>query len=709
MSIRTKLKNFSPWIKEQYEDKKKNFKNDLIAGLIVAIVALPLALGFAIASNVPPAMGVYTAIVAGLFAALFGGSEYQVSGPTGAMVVVVLGVVSKHGVSGLVTATIIAGVILILMGLLKLGKIIEYIPSPVIVGFTAGIATIIFFGQLNNFFGISPSYPEGAEFVSKTFISLSQVFSSNWQTIILGILTIAVLIIMPKINRRIPGSIIAVALTTGIVFFFPQFFSVKTVSDIGAIPQSLPTPSMPDIDWTIIGALLPAAMTIAALSAIESLLSAVVADGMTGTRHKPNNELFGQGMANIASSLFGGMPATGAIARTATNIRNGAKTRVASIFHAVFLLIIIITIAPLAGMIPLACLAGILMFVAYNMVEWERISLIFKTPLSDVAVMVTTFLITVLVDLTTAIEVGLVLAALLFMKRMSDLYKVEEMQSTKTNGTESLIKKFNHPDISVYTINGPLFFGAASRFDQSVATTPGGHKPIKIIRMKYVPVIDATGLNFLESTYKKHRKMGGVVLFSTVHPDVMRIIEKSGMIEHIGSQHFFKTTRSAMAHALKHAHRLHKQDETVTEEELAKYDLTTLDLEEQTPVASTNDVDPVKDMLDSVGLIKVHKVGKKTIRKTVKIGKGTIGKTVELGIGTIEKTVDMGKDTIDKTMEIGKNTIVKTVKAGRNVRIKTQDKTKRALKRTKKLLIRNANKQPDENIENATSLEKKEE
>lgn len=495
--------------KTYFEDRKKTFKDDLIAGLIVAIVALPLAIGFAIASDVPPAMGVYTAIIAGFFAAVFGGSEFQVSGPTGAMVVVILGVVHAFGVSGLILATLIAGIILILMSILKLGKIIEYIPSPVIVGFTAGIGTIIFFGQLNNFFGIAPKYATDAEFFSKTIISIQNTVNFNIGAVILAILTIIILVIIPRITKKIPGSIIAVTITTGIIIFFPNFFHVKTVGDIGTIPTSLPIPIFPSIDLSIILHLLPAALTIAALAAIESLLSAVVADGMTGTNHNPNKELFGQGLANIASSLFGGMPATGAIARTATNVRNGAKSRWAAAFHAIFLLIIILIIAPLATKIPLACLAGILMFVAFNMVEWERVFLIMKMPLSDVTVMLTTFLLTVFVDLTTAIEVGFVLAAILFMKRISDLYNVESLERKEDDETSELIRRFHHPDISIYTINGPLFFGAASRFDQRFTSSIGGNKPIKIIRMKYVPVIDATGLYFLESTFKKHKKKEG--------------------------------------------------------------------------------------------------------------------------------------------------------------------------------------------------------
>lgn len=619
--------------KEVLLRRTATIKDDAIAGLIVAIVALPLALGFAIASDVEPAMGVYTAIVAGFFAALFGGSEYQVSGPTGAMVVVILGVVAQHGIPGLIVATLLAGLFLILLGLLKLGKIIEYIPAPVIIGFTAGIAVIIFFGQINNFLDIAPVYPPGAEFLEKSFVSLGHVAQANLGAVILALLTVLLLIFTKRVTKRIPGSIVAVVATVLLAVTFPSFFAVKTVGDIGVIPSSLPFPSMPAIDWNIILPLVPAALTIAALAAIESLLSAVVADGITGTRHDPNRELLGQGVANIASGLFGGMPATGAIARTATSIRNGAKSRFAALLHALFLLLFILAAAPLASLIPLATLAGILMFVAFNMVEWERILLVFTTPLSDVAVMLVTFLLTVLVDLTTAIEVGLVLAALLFMKRMSDLYSIESVEGLDPDETATFVRRFDHPDISVYTIHGPLFFGAASRFDQRVAMLPGGHKPIKIIRMKNVPVIDATGLTFLEATANKHRKQGGVVLFSTVHPDVYRIIKRAGLQKKIGEEHFFPTTRAAMIHALKHAHRLKGEPESVTDEELARYSLSLYDAEEEARVTSTHDRDPVEGILESLGVTRLRLLGRETVNAALNGTRRLLGKDAFTDLG----------------------------------------------------------------------------
>ena len=639
-----------PWfstMKGWLAERRSTLKEDLLAGLIVAIVALPLAIGFAIASDVPPAMGVWTAIIGGFVAAVFGGSEYQVSGPTGAMVVVILTVVHAHGVGGLILATFLAGIILLLLGILRLGKVIEYIPSPVIVGFTAGIATIIFFGQLNNFLGIAPSYPEGAEFIGKTFISIGHIAQASIPAVLLAVITLVILIILPRISKRIPGGIAAVVITTLLATAFGGFFAVKTVGDIGAITPALPDIAIPGLSWSLIKDLLPAALTIAVLAAIESLLSAIVADSLTDSRHRPNRELVGQGLANCACALFGGMPATGAIARTATSIRNGAKSRVASASHAVFLLLFVLLAAPLAMRIPLATLAGILMFVAYNMVEWERILFITKTPLSDIAVMLTTFLLTILVDLTVAIEVGLVLAALLFMKRMSDLYNLEELEGEDSSTSQQVVRKFRHPDISIYTVSGPLFFGAASRFDQRVATTPGGHKPIKIIRMKHVPVIDATGLTFLQATVHKHKKIGGVVLFSTVQPGVLRSIERAGLIDTFGRQHFFPTTRQALRHALAHAHRRRGEAESVTEEELASYHLSHLDLEESQADPATRDKDPVEEILDSVGVTRIGEISQEAIHKTIEAGGVAFDATVEAGKEAVAMTVDATARVID--------------------------------------------------------------
>ncbi len=599
-----------------------NFKADFIAGLIVAIVALPLAIGFSIASGVPPIMGIYAAIIGGLFAAIFGGSQYQISGPTGAMVVIILSVASKYGIDGLILATLLAGAILLLLSVLKLGKAIEYIPHPVIVGFTAGIAVLIFFGQINNFFGINPIYPSGADFFTKTFISFSNTLNANIYAVILTVLTIAILYFMPKISRKIPGSIVAVTFGLIITYLFNSKFHLKIVGDIGQILSVIPVPHIPNITWELILFVIPAALTIATLAAIESLLSAVVADGMTGSKHDSNKELRGQGIANIASALFGGLPVTGAIARTATNIRNGGKTRLVGVIHAIILLAIILLLGPLFSNIPLAVIAGILMFVAFNMVEWSLVFEILKMPLSDVTVMIVTFALTVFVDLTVAIEVGIVLAALLFMKRMGDLYKVEEHafnDPDETEYTHEVVQKFHHPDISIYTLNGPLFFGAAAKLDQELNNTPGRHKHVKIIRMKYVPVIDASGISALKAIVKNHKRMKGIVLFATIQPQVYRLMEKSGMVDELGKENFFKKTSHAFKYALIVSHKLQNEPAVITKEEMKKYDLTHIDVDDKT-VSNLVDIDPVEDIIKTTG---IHKISKHTIDAGIKIGTTT--------------------------------------------------------------------------------------
>ena len=605
-------------IKDAFKGLFSHFKADLVAGLIVAIVALPLAIGFAIASGVPPVMGVYAAIIGGLVAAIFGGSDFQISGPTGAMVVVILAVISKYGMDGLILATFIAGIILLLLWLFNLGKAIEYIPHPVIVGFTAGIAVLIFFGQLNNFFGINPSYPIDAGFFTKTIISLSNFLHANIYAVIITLVTIAILIVMRRVSKKVPGSIVAVVLGLIAAYFLNGYMHIKTVGDVGIIPSTIPMPHIPSVTWELVTFVLPAALTIAALAAIESLLSAVVADGMTEKKHDSNKELRGQGLANIASALFGGLPVTGAIARTATNIRNGGKTRLVGIIHALILLAILLLLGGIFSHIPLAVIAGILMYVAFNMVEWNLVFEIFKMPLSDVVVMIITFGLTIFVDLTVAIEVGIVLAALLFMKRMGDLYNVEEHafnDPDETKITHEVVQKFHHPDISIYTLNGPLFFGAAARLDQELSNTPGYHKPIKIIRMKYVPVIDASGIAALKAIVHKHMRMKGVVLFSTVQPQVYILMEKSGLIEDVGKENIFRRTSHAFRQALMLAHKMKGEDDRITSEETKRYDLTNIDADDKV-IHKLNDRDPVENMIRGTG---IHKLPKNTIAAGKKI------------------------------------------------------------------------------------------
>ncbi len=594
--------------KVDIKEKFSNAKADIIAGLIVAIVALPLAIGFAIASGVPPIMGVYAAIVGGFLAAILGGSEFQISGPTGAMVVVILGVIAAYGLDGLIIATFLAGIILLLLWILKLGKAIEYIPHPVIVGFTAGIAVIIFFGQINNFFGISVKYASDAGFLDKLIISLQHIGQANMFAIIIALATIAILFFTPKITKKIPGSIIAVIIGLALTFFVGSQLHLTTVGDIGSIPTTFPMPHLfNNLSWDLVFHLLPAAIIIAALAAIESLLSAVVADGMTGSKHDPNKELRGQGIANIGSALFGGLPVTGAIARTATNIRNGGKTRLAGIIHAVILLAILLLLGPVFMGIPLAVIAGILMFVAFNMVEWSIVFETFKMPLSDVLVMITTFALTVFVDLTVAIEVGIVLASLLFMKRMGDLYRVEEhafRDKDESKQTQDIINKFHHPDISIYTLNGPLFFGAAARLDQELSNTPGSHKPIKIIRMKYVPVIDATGISNLKAIITKHQRMNGIIMLTTVQPNVYHLLKESGLVEMIGKDHIFPRTSHAFRKALLYAHELHHEPARVTAAETKRYNLEGIDADDK-HMMEVQDKDPVEDMIDGSGIKKI--------------------------------------------------------------------------------------------------------
>ncbi len=475
-------------------------------------------------------------------------------------------------------------------------------------------------------FGISPTYPAGAEFIEKTIISLQHSFEANWAAVLLAALAVASLLLCRRFFKRIPGHIIAIAITTFLAMFVPYFSTVPQVSDIGIIPSTLPIPHMPEWSFALIKNILPAALTIAALAAIESLLSAVVADGMTDTRHKPNRELVGVGAANIASGAFGGLPITGAIARTATNVRAGGRTRVAAILHAILVLAIVFFAAPLMGSVPLGAIAGILMFTAYNMVEWDRVHRIFRTPLSDVAVMLTTFALTVFVDLTVAIEVGLILAALLFMKRMTDLYQIESLE-----GTSSLniaLRRFKHKEISIYTIRGPLFFGAANRIDQALGEIPGGHKPYKIIRMVHVPVVDATGLAFLEGTAQKHKRLGGAVYFVGVQPAVLRRMRDAGLLEEIGEDKLFSTTHQALQAVLREI--ALKTGASIDGSD-TQYDLTSLEAEERASVQTLDDKDPIEEILDTVGVSKVAALGSQTMRQTTKFGTRTVKQTAKLG------------------------------------------------------------------------------
>jgi SulP family sulfate permease len=492
-----------------------------LAGLIVGIVALPLAIAFAIASGVSPEKGLYTAVIAGLIVSVLGGSRVQIGGPTGAFIVIVYGIVQVHGVNGLILATLMAGVMLIIMGFARLGSVIKFIPHPLIIGFTSGIALIIFSSQVKDFFGLTMGAVP-ADFIEKWESYFQNFNSTNVYAALIAAATVAIILWWPKITHKIPGSLIAIIVTTAAMQLL--HLPVETIgSKFGSIPSSLPMPVFPDFDFATIKSLISPAFTIALLCGIESLLSAVVSDGMIGGNHKSNMELIAQGTANIFSAMFGGIPATGAIARTATNVKNGGRTPVAGIVHAITLLLIMLFVGKWASLIPMATLAGILVIVAYNMSEWQSFVSVFKGPRSDVAVMVTTFLLTVLVDLTVAIEIGMVLAVFLFMRKMIQFSDVSLLKNgLDDNGVEKdkdAIGKFLIPDnMEVFEITGPLFFGAAYKFKDAMRFI---EKPPKvlIIRMRQVPIIDATGIKTIEEVFKESKHRGTKLILSEVHSE----------------------------------------------------------------------------------------------------------------------------------------------------------------------------------------------
>lgn len=514
---------------------REQFTADLVSGTIVGIVALPLAIAFAIASGVTPDKGLITAIIAGFIISFLGGSKVQIGGPTGAFVVIVYGIIAKHGIEGLLISTIMAGIILIIMGFAKIGSIIKFVPYPIVVGFTSGIAVIIFSSQINDLLGLNiSSLP--AEFIDKWseyFIHFHQI---NIPTVLIGLSSLAFISLWSKMNFKVPGSIIAILATTMVVFFFE--LPVETIqSKFGEIPSTIPAPQLGNITYETVKSLVPAAITIALLGAIESLLACVVADGMTGGRHRSNMELVAQGVANIGSALFGGIPATGAIARTMTNIKSGGKTPVAGIVHALVLLAIMLIFGSYAGYIPLATLSAILIFVSYNMFDKREFKNIRKSPRSDSAVMLTTFVLTVLFDLTLALQVGMFLAVLLFMRRMATVTNVgvitRELSDRDEEADEfALDKKVIPYGVDIYEINGPFFFGAAGKFRETLDKRAVPPK-ICILRMRNVPAIDQTGLHFLEEFLEKTKKLKIDVIFSGVHAQPFRAIEQYGMLEMI--------------------------------------------------------------------------------------------------------------------------------------------------------------------------------
>ncbi len=509
---------------------RSDFIADAIAGLAVAIVALPLAMAIAIASNLPPERGLFTAIVAGFLISLHGGSRYQIGGPTAAFIVTVATVAMKHGYEGLVLATIMAGGILVLMAFFRAGEMIKFIPYPVIVGFTSGIALLIAFSQIRDFFGLHvDTVPP--DFLEKLGVYLSHLHETNAAAVILALASIGIILLAKRHIPKIPGPIIVVVLSALAVWALN--LPVETIeSRFGAIPSSLPTPVWPEITFEKLRLLLPDAITIATLAAIESLLSAVVADGMTGTRHKPNAELMGQGIANVASGIFGGLPATGAIARTATNVKAGARTPVAGMMHAVWLFLFMLLLSPLIVKVPLAALAAILMVVAWNMSEIKHVREIMKAPRTDRIVLIVTFILTVLVDLNFAIQAGIALASILFIDQMMKSTRIGAVEREE-NDPDSIHNKSIPEEVEVYEIQGPLFFGVAEKL---VDTLLLFEKPprVFILRMRYVPLIDAAGLHALEVLHERLRQNNTHLILSGVNPQVRRFIEKSHIDDKIG-------------------------------------------------------------------------------------------------------------------------------------------------------------------------------
>jgi sulfate permease, SulP family len=542
----TTLKNYS----------RAQFAADLTAGLIVGIVALPLAIAFAIASGLTPEHGLYTAIVAGFLISALGGSRVQIGGPTGAFVVIVAGVVQKYGVDGLLVATLMAGVILVVFGLVRLGGAIKFIPYPVTIGFTSGIALIIFSSQVRDLVGLEMSAVP-APFLAKWDAYARAFDSLNPWALLVATATFAIILVWPKLERRIPGPFVALVVTTVLVRLL--HLPVETIgSRFGVIDAGLPRPALPHVTLSLLGTLAAPAFTIALLGAIESLLSAVVADGMIGGRHRSNMELVAQGVANIASPIFGGMPATGAIARTATNVKNGGRTPIAGLSHAVTLLLITLFFGRWVGLVPLATLAAILVVVAFHMSEWRTFGAELRAPKSDVAVLLTTFLLTVLVDLTVAIEVGMVLAAFLFMRRMAEVTNISVFTHEFTDPKDDFetdpnaVRRRAVPDgVQVYEISGPFFFGAAELFKDRVGRIAGKPK-VQILRMRHVPAIDSTGLHALRDLVRRSRQDGTLVILADVHAQPIVALERSGFLEEIGEDNVTGNIDDALNRARVH-------------------------------------------------------------------------------------------------------------------------------------------------------------
>lgn len=541
------LKNYS----------KETFMSDLMAGIIVGIVALPLAIAFGIASGVSPEKGIITAIIAGFIISLLGGSKVQIGGPTGAFIVIIYGIIQQYGEAGLIVATLMAGILLILLGVFKLGAIIKFIPYPIIVGFTSGIAVTIFTTQIADIFGLNFGGEKvPGDFIGKWMIYFRHFDTVNWWNAVVSILSIIIIAITPRFSKKIPGSLIAIIVVTIGVYVLKTYAGINSIDTIGdrfTIKSELPEAAIPTLNWEAIKDLFPVAITIAVLGAIESLLSATVADGVTGDKHDSNTELIAQGTANLITPLFGGIPATGAIARTMTNINNGGKTPVAGIIHAIVLLLILLFLMPLAQYIPMACLAGVLVIVSYNMSEWRTFKALLKNPKSDVTVLLITFFLTIIFDLTIAIEVGLVIACILFMRRVMETTKISVIKDEIDPNDELDIAVCEEhliipAGVEVYEINGPYFFGIATKFEETMAQL-GDRPKVRIIRMRKVPFIDSTGIHNLTSLCKMSQKEKITIVLSGVNEKVHKTLEKSGFYELLGKQNICPNINVALDRA----------------------------------------------------------------------------------------------------------------------------------------------------------------
>ena len=550
--------DFQPKLFELFRNySKTDFSTDLMAGIIVGIVALPLAIAFGIASGVTPEKGIITAIVAGFIISLLGGSKVQIGGPTGAFIVIIYGIIQEYGIEGLTVATLMAGILLVLMGVFKLGAVIKFIPYPIIVGFTSGIAVTIFTTQIADVFGLNfDGEKVPGDFIGKWLVYARHFDTVNWWNALVSFVSIFIIAITPKFSKKIPGSLIAIVVVTLAVYLMKVYGGITTIDTIGdrfSIQAQLPEAVVPALDWEAVKNLFPVAVTIAVLGAIESLLSATVADGVIGDRHHSNTELIAQGIANIVSPIFGGIPATGAIARTMTNINNGGRSPIAGIVHAGVLLLILLFLMPFAQYIPMACLAGVLVIVSYNMSGWRTFLALMKNPKSDVTVLLITFFLTVIFDLTVAIEVGLLIACVLFMKRVMETTEIsvirDEIDPNKESDLEVHEEHLTLPKgVEVYEINGPYFFGIATKFEE-IMSQLGDRPKIRIIRMRKVPFIDSTGIHNLTNLCVMSQKENIHIILSGVNDKVHKVLERSGFYELLGEDNICSNINEAVAKA----------------------------------------------------------------------------------------------------------------------------------------------------------------